>query len=374
MLLASILPARLPSRFPPTISPQRRPPAGSPSAPPALQGFSACSAVARGTRFLQRQVRRHSRVLQLFPQFRTESVLCRSCSRRLRHAGRARRCRWLPHRLRCACALQQRGHAGLRCILLVQCAHHQSRKALLETFPIAVQLHMVALDRRRHRPAIHSGTARQPFSLNMRRATPSTISRNVGSPAASSRVRQHAPAKASCKASSATGPCPARGSFFRPSVQRNLRRRHSPRPQLFAGSPQSWRWHHFALHSRRLLWHSHHLLDQCRSTLHGSRNYSAARLRRHSRSRQVQHADVFPVRCPRFQGHQLGERYRLDLIADVFNLFNHTNIIAVNQLCDPRRAPPAPPVNRLPPPTPASSSSLSSSTGKLSTDENKRPR
>jgi Carboxypeptidase regulatory-like domain len=31
----------------------------------------------------------------------------------------------------------------------------------------------------------------------------------------------------------------------------------------------------------------------------------------------------------------LGERFRMDLIADVFNLFNHTNIIAVNQLCDP---------------------------------------
>jgi hypothetical protein len=30
-----------------------------------------------------------------------------------------------------------------------------------------------------------------------------------------------------------------------------------------------------------------------------------------------------------------GEHLRMDLIADVFNLFNHTNIIAVNQLCDP---------------------------------------
>jgi len=35
------------------------------------------------------------------------------------------------------------------------------------------------------------------------------------------------------------------------------------------------------------------------------------------------------------KGINLGERVRLDLIADVFNLFNHTNIIAVNQLCDP---------------------------------------
>jgi len=35
------------------------------------------------------------------------------------------------------------------------------------------------------------------------------------------------------------------------------------------------------------------------------------------------------------KGINLGERYRLDLIADGFNLFNHTNIIAVNQLCDP---------------------------------------
>jgi len=30
-----------------------------------------------------------------------------------------------------------------------------------------------------------------------------------------------------------------------------------------------------------------------------------------------------------------GERYKLDLIADGFNLFNRTNIAAVNQLCDP---------------------------------------
>ncbi len=35
------------------------------------------------------------------------------------------------------------------------------------------------------------------------------------------------------------------------------------------------------------------------------------------------------------KGIQLGERLRLDLIADAFNLFNHTNISAVNQLCDP---------------------------------------
>lgn len=31
----------------------------------------------------------------------------------------------------------------------------------------------------------------------------------------------------------------------------------------------------------------------------------------------------------------VGERLKLDLIADAFNLFNHTNISAVNQLCDP---------------------------------------
>jgi Carboxypeptidase regulatory-like domain/TonB dependent receptor len=35
------------------------------------------------------------------------------------------------------------------------------------------------------------------------------------------------------------------------------------------------------------------------------------------------------------KGINFGERLRLDLIADMFNLFNHTNIIAVNQLCDP---------------------------------------
>jgi hypothetical protein len=35
------------------------------------------------------------------------------------------------------------------------------------------------------------------------------------------------------------------------------------------------------------------------------------------------------------KGINLGERVRMDLIADVFNLFNHTNIIGVNQLCDP---------------------------------------
>ena len=35
------------------------------------------------------------------------------------------------------------------------------------------------------------------------------------------------------------------------------------------------------------------------------------------------------------KGISIGERFRLDLIADAFNLFNHTNISAVNQLCDP---------------------------------------
>jgi hypothetical protein len=35
------------------------------------------------------------------------------------------------------------------------------------------------------------------------------------------------------------------------------------------------------------------------------------------------------------KGINFGERLRLDVIADTFNLFNHTNIIAVNQLCDP---------------------------------------
>ena len=35
------------------------------------------------------------------------------------------------------------------------------------------------------------------------------------------------------------------------------------------------------------------------------------------------------------KGISFGERFRLDLIADGFNLFNHTNILAVNQLCDP---------------------------------------
>jgi Carboxypeptidase regulatory-like domain/TonB dependent receptor len=38
------------------------------------------------------------------------------------------------------------------------------------------------------------------------------------------------------------------------------------------------------------------------------------------------------------KGINLGERYHLDLIADGFNLFNHTNILAVNQLCDPSAA------------------------------------
>jgi len=31
----------------------------------------------------------------------------------------------------------------------------------------------------------------------------------------------------------------------------------------------------------------------------------------------------------------LGERLKFDVIADAFNLFNRTNIAAVNQLCDP---------------------------------------
>jgi hypothetical protein len=35
------------------------------------------------------------------------------------------------------------------------------------------------------------------------------------------------------------------------------------------------------------------------------------------------------------KGINFGERFRLDLIADGFNLLNHTNILAVNQLCDP---------------------------------------
>jgi hypothetical protein len=30
-----------------------------------------------------------------------------------------------------------------------------------------------------------------------------------------------------------------------------------------------------------------------------------------------------------------GERFSLELIADAFNLFNRTNVAAVNQLCDP---------------------------------------
>jgi Carboxypeptidase regulatory-like domain/TonB dependent receptor len=39
------------------------------------------------------------------------------------------------------------------------------------------------------------------------------------------------------------------------------------------------------------------------------------------------------------KGINLGERLRMDLIADGFNLFNHTNISAVNQLCDPLAGP-----------------------------------
>jgi hypothetical protein len=35
------------------------------------------------------------------------------------------------------------------------------------------------------------------------------------------------------------------------------------------------------------------------------------------------------------KGISIGENKRLDLIADGFNLFNHTNILSVNQLCDP---------------------------------------
>jgi hypothetical protein len=31
----------------------------------------------------------------------------------------------------------------------------------------------------------------------------------------------------------------------------------------------------------------------------------------------------------------LGERFKLAVIADAFNLFNRTNVAAVNQLCDP---------------------------------------
>jgi hypothetical protein len=39
------------------------------------------------------------------------------------------------------------------------------------------------------------------------------------------------------------------------------------------------------------------------------------------------------------KGISFGERFRLDLIADAFNLFNHTNVAAVNQLCDPTAGP-----------------------------------
>jgi len=45
----------------------------------------------------------------------------------------------------------------------------------------------------------------------------------------------------------------------------------------------------------------------------------------------------FDVRVSK--GINLGERFRMDLIADVFNLFNRTNIISVNQLCDPSQGP-----------------------------------
>lgn len=39
------------------------------------------------------------------------------------------------------------------------------------------------------------------------------------------------------------------------------------------------------------------------------------------------------------KGINLGERLRMDLIADGFNLFNHSNISAANQLCDPQAGP-----------------------------------
>ena len=39
------------------------------------------------------------------------------------------------------------------------------------------------------------------------------------------------------------------------------------------------------------------------------------------------------------KGISFGERLRLDLIADAFNLFNRTNVAAVNQLCDPTAGP-----------------------------------
>ncbi len=39
------------------------------------------------------------------------------------------------------------------------------------------------------------------------------------------------------------------------------------------------------------------------------------------------------------KGLNLGERFRVDLMMDIFNVFNHTNVIAVNQLCDPTAGP-----------------------------------
>ena len=180
----------------------------------------------RGAGWLQRQICRHSCVLQLFPQVRPESVFCRPGSRRLWYAGGSRRCRRLPDRFRRSGAFPTAWtrKSGTRSL--------PTYNALTINLEKRFSKHFQLLSSYTWSHSIDDGTdlqstlrtARQPVSPQYEKGNSVNNKPQRWVTSGVFQVRQTLPSQEpSCKPSSQLDPGPARGSFFRPALQRNLR-------------------------------------------------------------------------------------------------------------------------------------------------------
>jgi len=101
-----------------------------------------------------------------------------------------------------------------------------------------------------------------------------------------------------------------------------------------SGSAFGWRGHVVALHPRRDF-RSRQRVSQQRWTTFTVPLVAPPAAASEISAGTVSHHQFFPGGYARFPRIPLGERFKIDVIADRFQSAHATNIAAVNQLCDP---------------------------------------